>query len=272
MRFAAALVLISFAAMGQSPPPEVDQALRARVSEFYGYHVTGNFKKAFDMVAEDTKDYYFAAQKNTFISFTVGDITYSDNFTKAVVNVIGKQKMRPRPQFPEIVIDAPMISKWKIEDGKWVWYVPQKVDCPTPMSCGVDGKPRAQDPAAAAADPAAKLPDLSQKAIDKQAQQILNQSRVDRPLVTMSATSPTSERVMFHNGQAGFVRVFIDPGPPVEGFTASIEKTDVGTNQDVAVTLRYEPGKTPPPPAGVIVKLYVEPLKQLFQIAVKFAK
>lgn len=156
MRFAAALMLTSFAAMAQQPPPaEVDQALRARVNEFFHYHVTGEFMKAFGYVAEETKEYYFAVQKRQYISYTVGNITYSDNFTKATVDVVGKAKMRPRPEFPEIVIDQPMSTTWKIENGKWVWYVSMTVDCPTPMSCGPDGKPRVATPAPQA-DPSAR--------------------------------------------------------------------------------------------------------------------
>jgi hypothetical protein len=270
MRFAAALMLTSFAAFGQTAPPEVDQALRARVNEFFGYHVTGEFMKAYAFVAEDTKEYYFAVQKNRYISFKIGDIAYSDNFTKAVVNVTGKQKMRPRPEFPEIVIDAPMITKWKIENGNWVWYYTPNRDCPTPMSCGPDGKPHATAPAAAV-DSSARMPDVSPNAIHQQAQQILKQSRVDKPIVAMSSINATSERVVFHNGQAGFVRVSLDPGPKVEGFTASLEKADVAANEDVAIILHYEPGKAPAP-LGLTITLDVEPFHQTFPITVKFAR
>jgi hypothetical protein len=268
MRFTAALMLISFTAFGQTAPPEVDQVLRARVDEFYGYHVTGKFMKAYELVAEDTKEYYFAVQKNLFLSFKVGDITYSDNFTKAVVNVVGKQKMRPRPEFPEVVFDLPMKTTWKIEDGKWVWYLSRVLDCPTPMSCGPDGKPRLQEQVAGGENHA-KLPDLSAAAIGEQAQQILKQSKVDKPMIAMTPSRATSEYVVFHNGQPGGVRVFLDPGPTVEGFTASIAKNDLKAYEDVTVTLHYEPGKTPPPPA-LTITLNVEPLHQAFPITVKF--
>jgi hypothetical protein len=270
MRFAAALMLTSFAAFGQTAPPEVDQALRARVNEFFGYHVSGKFMKALPLVAEDTKEYYFAVQKRQYISYAVADIAYSDNFTKATVNVVGKLKMRPRPEFPEIVIDQPMKTNWKIEDGSWVWYVNPMIDCPTPMSCGPDGKPRVQAQAATV-DDAAKLPDVSQTAIEQQTQKILKQSNIDKPIVAMSGSSPTTEHVVFHNGQPGYVRVFLDPGPKVDGFTASIEKADVGANQDAMVTLHFEPGKVPPPLA-LTMKLIVQPLNQTFPITVKFAR
>jgi hypothetical protein len=270
MRFPAAVLLLSIPLFGQTPPPEVEQALRARVTEFFNYHVDGNFMKAFGLVAEDTREYYFAAQKNRFISYVIGEITWSDNFNNAVVNVLGKRKFRASPHFPETVIDQPMITDWRIEKGQWVWYVRKTFDCPTPMSCGPDGKPRAKPPEATS-DNNSKMPDLSPKMLDQRAQEILKQSTVDKPIIAMASTSATSERVVFHNGQPGYVRVTLDPGAEVEGFTAAIEKNDVGPNEDVAITLHYTPGKTPPPLA-LTIKLGVEPFHQTLAITVKFAK
>lgn len=268
MRFLPALMLCpALALMGQSdPPPEVEQALRARVSEFFGYHVEGNFRKAYDLVADDTKDYYFATQKNQFLSFKIGQITYSENFTYAVVRVDGERKIRLRPEFPETVIIQPMVTTWKIENGKWVWYVDKSTLLPTPMSNGPHPLP-----VPSPNDITPKLPDLSEKAIQGRAQDILKKSGVDKTSVWMSAKQESTEHVTFHNGQAGFVRVYLDPGPPVEGFSAKIEKNELNAGEDVVVTLHYVPGKTPPP-GGVAVKLNLEPFSQTFPIAVKFAQ
>jgi len=58
-----ALVLLPCLAWAQAPadvttpgaPADVDKALRARVSQFFQYHVDGDFRKAYDIVAEDTR-------------------------------------------------------------------------------------------------------------------------------------------------------------------------------------------------------------------------
>jgi hypothetical protein len=270
MRFAAALILTSCAAFGQTPPPEVDQALRARVNEFFGYHVSGKFMKALPLVAEDTKEYYFAVQKNTYLSFEIGQIEYSDNFTKAKVTVTGKRKVRPHPEFPEIIVDNVMPTSWKIENGQWVWYYPAVVDCPTPMSCGADGKPKVPVHQTTA-DDASKLPDVSPKALDQQAEKILKQSGIDKPMIAMSANLETTEHLVFHNGQPGYVRVFLDPVTAVDGLTTALDKSDVKANEDVTITLHFKPGKTPPPLA-VTLKLLVQPLSQTIPIVVKFAQ
>ena len=69
----------------QTPPAEAEQALRARVTEFLQYHVDGNFRKAYDMVAEDTKDDYFNSGKVQLKGFKIDDVKFTDDFTKATV-------------------------------------------------------------------------------------------------------------------------------------------------------------------------------------------
>src|SRR5437868_2594034 len=56
------------------PPADVDAALRARITEFYDYHVKGQFRKADELVAEDTKEYYFESRKPQYLSFEISRI------------------------------------------------------------------------------------------------------------------------------------------------------------------------------------------------------
>ena len=64
-------------------PPAVDEALRARIHQFYQAHVDGKYRIADQVVAEDSKDFYFAAQKPKYNSCETVRINYSENFTKA---------------------------------------------------------------------------------------------------------------------------------------------------------------------------------------------
>jgi hypothetical protein len=112
-----------------APPPELDRALRARATEFLQCYVDGTFRKAFELVAEDTKDLYFGAPKNRIKSFELGEIKYFDNFTRAEISVKAKKEIF----MPLVAVPVPTevseVEKFKIEDGKWFWYdVP-----PTPL-------------------------------------------------------------------------------------------------------------------------------------------
>src|ERR1700733_15530283 len=90
-----ALPLLAFGqAFGQAPSPEADQALRERVSEFFQDHVDGKFIKAFDLVAEDTKEYFFSAQKSKLLSFKIDTIEYSENSTKADVRLTTERMVK----------------------------------------------------------------------------------------------------------------------------------------------------------------------------------
>ena len=49
-------------------PPEVDDALRQRVTAFYQAHVDGKFRAADQFVAEDSKDAFFEAPKRRYLN------------------------------------------------------------------------------------------------------------------------------------------------------------------------------------------------------------
>ena len=62
----------------QKPPAKVDQALRARVKEFYQYHVDEQYRKAETLVANDdqSRDIFFTKQKEKYEKFEISQIEY----------------------------------------------------------------------------------------------------------------------------------------------------------------------------------------------------
>jgi hypothetical protein len=115
------------------PPADVDQALRARVQEFFQYHVTGEFRKAEPLVAEDTKDLFYNRNKPRYLKFVeIARIDYSENFTKATatVMVVSPQMIAGWGGGPPTI---PIPSTWKIENGKWCWYLEPEAFLRTPF-------------------------------------------------------------------------------------------------------------------------------------------
>ena len=104
----------------QTPSAEADRAVRARVTEFLQYHVEANFRKAYDMVAEDTKDDYFASGKVQIKGFKIEDVKFTDNFTKATVT--GTISKTFNVAGTDVPVTVPSTTTWKIENNKWVWY------------------------------------------------------------------------------------------------------------------------------------------------------
>src|ERR1700722_3691405 len=120
MKTHAALLFLPLIAFSQTPPPGVDQALRARAAEFFQDFVDGQYRKALTLVADDTQEEYFASPKAELKTFKIDNIQYNDDFTKATMNLTVKRVLRFQGQ--EMVPEVPMITTWKIEAGKWMWY------------------------------------------------------------------------------------------------------------------------------------------------------
>jgi hypothetical protein len=106
------------------PPADVDAALRERIKEFYDLHVKAQFRKADELVAEDTKDYYFESKKPQYLSYEISRIDYFENFTKAKAVIMCEMYVM-MPGFNDKPMKMPTPSAWKMENGKWYWYVDQ---------------------------------------------------------------------------------------------------------------------------------------------------
>lgn len=105
-------------------PPEIEEALRARMKLFYDCYLTGKFRQAYDLVAEDSKDDYFNRAKTPYHSYKILSIQFSDNYTKAKAMVVVNRDMKFDGH--TLAVDTPMDVDWKIENGQWVWYLPPR--------------------------------------------------------------------------------------------------------------------------------------------------
>jgi len=190
----AALLLIPWILLAESPPAppapkKIDQALRQRVTQFLQYQVDGNFRKALDLVAEDTQDYYLTASKTKLVSFKIDTIEYSDKFTKAQVNSLVR-KTRAGAIATEITVTQN--DTWKIVNGKWMWYF-MPVGNPLIELTG-QALPKDATPAAVAAA----------------AGKIAAVTSVDKESLKFTPGTAGTEQVVFHNGNNGPVKLVAD--------------------------------------------------------------
>jgi len=251
----------------QKAPPGVEEELVARVKAFYQNFVDGSPRKAEAFVAEDTKDFYYTAQKLRFKSFTVGKITFSENFTKASVIVVGKAERLLAGE--SILMDMPQDTHWKIENGKWCWTYHEEDYSPTPM--GGKAPPRSDGSSV----PPPK--DLTPQAIKEAAKAILSNQPMglDKDIVTLRLDQVSEAKVVFTNDSIGYLDVGLN-APTIRGLTVTFDKRPVPPHGQSVLTLHYDPSdKSGPadawtPKGSVKTRVTVMPFQKEFPLTLTF--
>ncbi|MFN3322760.1 MAG: hypothetical protein ACK5AZ_04630 [Bryobacteraceae bacterium] len=236
-------------------PPEIDEALRARITAFYQAHVDGKFRLADQYVAEDSKDAYFEADKERIVSFMISQIRYSEDYRQATALVLCERRV----VFPGFagVVKVPIPSLWKVANGDWYWYVMPKEEGRRESPFGLMGSVSSQEGKGAAL-PAA-LPSM---------EAILNQVNADRTAVRMVATVAGREAVRITNQSPGEVTLHLDH-PSLPGLRVELEKTTLAANETCEVTITWSP-RPQVPRDPVPVRIMVHPLGSLITIHVGF--
>lgn len=291
------VLLWALCAMAQLPPrPEtipaaeapaaVTEALRARVNQFFQYHVEHGpaLRRAMDLVAEDTKDEYFANNKMKVEKFNITDIKFAPGFQQAMVVLDVTREWNFYAQAKGEMVTLPMVTYWKIEEGEWRWYKDKGMESITPMGLSnlqTMGKLELlrQNP-----DGTINLPaDFNkEETLRAQAQLILTQSKLDRDTVTLSLQKESEETVTFQNGY-GEVNLELYGVPDIPGLTVTLEKSTLHRDENGVVRFHYAPpapnphadAEAPPAvriPPSFVARLMVIPHNQIFNILVKLDK
>lgn len=228
-----ALTLIAAALAAQDsspapkPPAKTDQALRARITEFYQDFVSGRFREAQALVAKDTLDYYFSVRKDRYLGFAIQSITYSKDFKSARASVIC-ERMLMMPGFAGQALKMPVLSEWKIEKGKWYWYVPKEDGHVTPFGrMGAAASNGAPSPAGAQPRPAMPVipasPDFA-----------LHKVKADKE--TLSLKSGEAGEVTFSNSAPGVMSITLEG--KLSGIEVAPEKADLKEGGTVTLTVK----------------------------------
>lgn len=261
------------AAPSENAPPEVDQALRARVTQFYSANISGKWRDAFQVVADDMQNEYLAASKDTYDKCETVKITYSDSFTKAAVreNCHGEYRWHNT----HIPATIPLTSTWKVVDGQWFWYwtKPTEVMTPWGLSKITPDGPRPPGSPSVNANVEAVLKDPA-----AMAKAILSQIKVDKKEINLRGYETSRDELHISNTMPGTISVRINC-PPLPGFSVKQANPDIGPNETSAIIFEYdaeeakrlcgECSKLPKP--RLIANIRIEPTAQVFSVKITFA-
>ena len=232
-----AIELASFlpAAFGQNPadlftkaPPEVDEALRARVSKFYQAQVDGHPRQSEQYVAEDSKDYFFEMRKPRILAFEIRQIDYADNFTKATVVAFAQMYVK-FPGFDKKPLSMPVKTLWKVVDGQWCWYIDPETVNDTPF-----GKTSSPGPPSAAAG---KIPDISQ---GPSPESLYQQVRADKQSVRLKSGEASSDHVTISSQLPGIITLRLQAND-IPGVEIKLDRTQLKPGESATLAFHAEP-------------------------------
>ena len=210
-------------------PPQGDDALRARLNIFYAAHVSGKFREAFKVVADDAQDDFLAASKDQYGACAISKINYSENFTKATATTACKGEYRWHGSHMPVTI--PLLSTWKVVDGQWYWYHIKATQVETPWGISRETPENSGGPA--------KMPSIP---ADPQAaaRDILSKVAIDKNLVELKGYETSKGEVHITNNMPGGVSITVDR-LPYPGLTAKIDKPDLGQGGKATIVFAYDP-------------------------------
>ena len=205
----------------EKPPAEVEQALRARVKEFYTMVQNHEFRKAETLMADDTKDYWYEGPKPEINRFEILDAQYSEHFTRAKVFTQCSQKI-VTPNFPPGEFSLKIPTTWRFENGNWYLYVDQS-KLLSPM--GLEVKTTTGPPSGSASPIPKEFP------VD--ASFVLGKVKADKEKVELSAGA--SQQISINNASLGHVK--LELGYPLKGIEPKLDRTDVPGGEKAVLTL-----------------------------------
>jgi hypothetical protein len=244
---------VAMTAWAQQPAPaapEAEAGLRARVQQFFQLEVDRKFRQAEALVAEDSKDDFYDSAKPDIKSFSIEEIEWMDNNTRA--KVILKRKVGVKTPLGTQEFELRAITLWKMENGQWVWYIDHDTPRPSPFGLIAPPSSGAAKGPAGAPPPPGKL----------DAAILMNQVTIDNTSVILTASNP-AQSVTVSNNMPGLVTLGLGQSLP-EGVAVELEKLELKPGEKSAIRFRLT-GQVKDP---AVVRVEVSPVGKIFSIFV----
>jgi hypothetical protein len=245
-----AVAITAWAQQTNPAAAKAEKALRARVEQFYQLQQDKKYRQAEELIASDTKDYYYSSAKADIRSFQIQKIELMDRNREARVTVkVGQVILFPGAGAQ--IMELPATTTWKLEKGKWSWYVDREALKNTPFGRmkGGDG------PVADKLDRTGEAPSLAE---------LMNQVMIDRASVELTDKEP-SQTVTITSNLPGLVELKLDPhAETIKGLTVEFSKTQLNQGEKSVISFRAGQGAR----FSDVVRINALPMNKPFDVQV----
>jgi hypothetical protein len=250
-------------------PAPIDEALRARVDQYYHAFITGKYKDAYLLVDDDSQDAFLEADKQPYQACETLKIRYSDNFTKASVLESCKGDWKWHGHVTPMSI--PLTSSWVVVNGQWYWHYVKPTQRPFPFSpTGVTAVPSGETEAK-------KDGPVIPADLNGLAKAILAKVGLDKQTIHLRRDVSSQDVIHVRNGMPGVITLKLDD-LGMAGLKITVGKTQLQAHEETTILFEWRlddpvlrcqdcAGKTP---GSSTVQLHIAPTGQAFPISVVF--
>jgi len=239
------------------PPQDIDDALRARIKQFYDYHLTRKYRQCEQLIAEESKDDFYVMTKPQLQDYKIGNIEYSDHFTKAKAVIVGMMPFLMPMAGPKIT-EQPFASFWKSENGVWLWYYNKTATQDTPF-----GKPKTNSIAPGQVGSLNQSPDVNIQALQ-------SALKMDRTRIALAGGKPQTVKVINTLPGPASLTIACPLGSLTDmGVKATFDKKDLKGNESAILTLSADPSKHAGP---LPLQIVVSPTNQVLNLTVTISR
>jgi outer membrane protein assembly factor BamB len=236
------------------PPQDIDDALRERIKQFYDFHVSRRYRQCEQFISEESKDDFYVMTKPQLDSYRIGNIEYSEHFTKAKVVVVGMMPFLMPGAGPKMM-EQPFASFWKFENSVWLWYYNKGVaqDSSSKTKSTAPGEPGSLE----------QSPELAIAALQSAV-------KIDRTSIELAGSKPQTVKVT--NTLLGPASLSIgSPVGPLDqlGVKATFDKKDLKANETAVLTVTADPNKRT---GRLPLEIIVSPTNQVLNLTVTISR
>jgi len=244
------------AAAPSTPSPQSDKVLRQRATQFMQYTIDRGYRKAYELVAEETKDWYLSSGKPQYTKFQIEAVEYSKDRKMATVKskVTRVLSMNGREIATELVVE----DRWKFVAGNWMWWHDPNVLVTPFGEVKID-----RSKGVAVTDDKTMPRDMSPEAAAKAAQGLNLDATTDKKELVFEQGRPGDLDLVFHNGLKGFVRVTSDIIGDYRGFSVDPPEIQVAADSDLKLHVHYKPVADL---AGASLRISIDPFNRTLNV------